>query len=63
MVNAPLGAQFPQGLLVLHDGENTPAVVDAEGETRGNTNFKYVAWPDLAAALDLQILPWAGFPR
>ena len=64
VVNAPLGAKFPQGLLVLHDGENTPAVVDAEGggATRGNTNFKYVAWPELAAALDLKISPWSGYP-
>ena len=60
---SPSARTFPFGLLVVHDGENTPAVLDGEGETRGNTNFKYVPWPDLAAALDLQIAPWAGFPR
>ncbi|WP_432943194.1 phytase [Kribbella sp. CA-253562] len=32
-----LGARFPHGLLVVHDGENTPGEADREG-----TNFKLV---------------------
>jgi 3-phytase len=31
---------FPGGLLVVHDGDNTPQVLDDEGEPRDNTNFK-----------------------
>lgn len=37
------GRASPTGLLVVHDGENTPAVI-ADGETRPNTNFKFVPW-------------------
>ncbi|MFC7616036.1 phytase [Actinokineospora soli] len=33
---AALGPRFPRGLLVVHDGENTPS------EDRENTNFKFV---------------------
>ncbi|KAA5831246.1 phytase [Saccharopolyspora hirsuta] len=43
VVNVPLGGAFPQGLLVTHDGEETPA--DREG-----TNFKLTRWDELAAA-------------
>ncbi|GAA4944587.1 phytase [Actinoplanes utahensis] len=32
---------YPKGLLVLHDGENTPA------DNRTSTNFKYVDWRSL----------------
>ncbi|MBB2923359.1 phytase [Cellulomonas cellasea] len=42
-VNAPLPG-YPQGLLVVHDGENGPDELDAEGEARPNANFKYVDW-------------------
>ncbi|GAA4081042.1 phytase [Nonomuraea soli] len=38
VVNQPVG-RFKHGLLVVHDGENTPA----DGE-RENTNFKFVPW-------------------
>jgi 3-phytase len=44
---------YPQGLLVVHDGNNTPDVVGADGEVRANTNFKYVDWARLAATADL----------
>jgi 3-phytase len=63
VVNVPLGPKFPNGLLVVHDGDNKPDVLDPEGEVRGNTNFKLVAWPDLAKALDLKVLPGSGSPR
>lgn len=33
---------YPGGLLVVHDGENTPDVPDADGEPRPNTNVKFV---------------------
>ncbi|WP_157253074.1 phytase [Nonomuraea typhae] len=38
VVGEPLG-RFANGLLVVHDGQNTPADGDRE-----NTNFKYVPW-------------------
>jgi 3-phytase len=65
VVNVPLGRRFPAGLLVVHDGQNTPEVLGEDGEPRANTNFKYVAWPDLAAAFDPPLLvdPAAGDPR
>jgi 3-phytase len=45
IVSAPLGPDFPQGLLVVQDDENTaPAALQ---------NFKYVSWADIAAALGL----------
>ncbi|GAA3050815.1 phytase [Streptomyces roseofulvus] len=45
VVNVPLGAAFPKGLLVTHDGEATPADGDREG-----TNFKFTRWDDIAGA-------------
>ena len=39
----PLGSAFPNGLLVVHDGENTPT-----SEDRPNTNFKLLNPPRLA---------------
>lgn len=50
VVNVPLGAKFPGGMLVVHDGSNDPAVlVDDEGELENvSTNFKFVAWEDVA---------------
>src|SRR5262249_22130516 len=41
VVNTPLPG-YPHGLLVVHDGDNTPDVLDADGEVRANTNFKYL---------------------
>lgn len=42
-VSTPLPG-YPQGLLVVHDGENGPDEVGADGEVRPNANFKYVDW-------------------
>jgi 3-phytase len=39
----PLGKAFPHGLLVVHDGENTPTSTDSNGDVRPNTNFKLLA--------------------
>lgn len=52
VTNYALGADFPNGLLVLHDGENTPDALDESGEARANTNFKFVPWPSVANAFD-----------
>ncbi|MEV4627908.1 phytase [Micromonospora sp. NPDC049523] len=41
VVSTPLPG-FPGGLLVVHDGQNTPEVVDGDGEVRANTNFKFL---------------------
>lgn len=48
VTNYALGPDYPNGLFVAHDGENTPEVLD--GEVRSNTNFKFVPWPDIANA-------------
>lgn len=53
--NANFGGQFSSGLIVAHDGENTPEVLDSEGESRDNTNFKFIKWRDVAAKLGLII--------
>ncbi|MBC8077008.1 MAG: phytase [Chloroflexales bacterium] len=50
VVNVPLGPNYPSGLLVVHDGSNDPAVLEEDdGELENvSTNFKFVAWQDLA---------------
>lgn len=48
VVNVNLGGDFTQGLLVAHDGGNTPDVLGEEGEEPDNTNFKFVRWGDVA---------------
>jgi 3-phytase len=45
VVSAPLGARFPDGLLVVQDGRNlTP---------RERQNFKYVSWREIAKSLGI----------
>lgn len=44
VTTTPLGAAFPHGLLVVHDGENTPTLPDEGGEPRPNTNFKLLRY-------------------
>nr|BFF27706.1 hypothetical protein GCM10025732_56710 [Glycomyces mayteni] len=48
VVNIPLPG-YPGGLLVVQDGDNTP-----EGTDESSTNFKYLAWQDVATNLDLR---------
>ena len=48
VVAMPVGADYPQGLLVVQDGYN----VDPAGEKQ-NQNFKYVSWAEVAGALAL----------
>jgi 3-phytase len=55
VVNVNLGGAFTEGLLVTHDGGNTPDFADDEGEERDNTNFKFVRWADVAHAMGLDI--------
>ncbi len=43
--SAPLGARFPDGLLVVQDGRNL--------SPRERQNFKYVSWRDIAGSLGL----------
>ncbi|MCG8351974.1 MAG: phytase [Chloroflexales bacterium] len=52
VVNVPLGPDFPIGLLIVHDGWNEPSrLVEDDGELENaNTNFKFVAWENVANA-------------
>jgi 3-phytase len=65
VMNVPLGPAFPLGLLVVHDGANTPDVIDGEGEARANTNFKFIPWQNVALAFNrpLAIDPFSWNPR
>jgi 3-phytase len=47
LVTADLGRDYPEGLLVLHDGERTPAADDLD-----TTGFAYVSWEDVLDELD-----------
>ncbi|MFI7353910.1 phytase [Streptomyces avidinii] len=42
VTTAPLGKKFPNGLLVVQDGHNTPATTAPDGEVRTDTDFKFV---------------------
>ncbi|MBK8047505.1 MAG: phytase [Anaerolineales bacterium] len=54
VLNVPLGDRFPNGLLVVQDGFNLPAVmVEDDGELENvSTSFKFVDWADVASAFD-----------
>ncbi|WP_055711565.1 phytase [Streptomyces torulosus] len=52
ILNAPLGRRYPRGLLVLQDGQETPAVPDGDGGTRTATGFKFVDLGDVVDAAD-----------
>ncbi len=49
VLNAPLGARYPRGLLVVQDGRDTPDVPGEDGGPRTATGFKFV---DLGRVLD-----------
>jgi myo-inositol-hexaphosphate 3-phosphohydrolase len=55
IVSAPLGRRYPDGLLVVHDGQDRPQFTNVDGDELENaaTNFAYVSWAELADALDL----------
>jgi len=46
VVSAPLGAKFPEGLLVVQDGRNL--------SPRERQNYKFVSWRDIAGALGIK---------
>ncbi|MPQ96731.1 phytase [Modestobacter sp. I12A-02628] len=50
----PVGTAFPHGLLITHDGENTPTTEDADGEDRVDTDFKLVPLERVARPLGLR---------
>lgn len=52
VINVPLGADYPFGLLVVQDGANDPQVVvqDEEELENSSTNFKFVPWENVANA-------------
>lgn len=54
VLNVVLGARFPQGLLVVQDGQDEPEVmVEDDGEMENAaTSFKFVAWQDVASAFE-----------
>ncbi|MFB4283570.1 phytase [Nonomuraea sp. MTCD27] len=47
VTSASLGSAFPEGLLVVHDGADTPGDGDREV-----TNFKFVSWRMVEKAID-----------
>lgn len=53
VLNAPLGARYPRGLLVVQDGQETPGVPDGEGGTRTATGFKFVDLGSVVNAADM----------
>lgn len=53
VLNSPLGSRYPNGLLVVQDGHETPEVPDGEGGTRTATGFKFVDLGDVVDAADL----------
>jgi len=52
VISVALGERFPNGLFVVHDGNNEPVLMlDDEGELENvNTNFKFVPWELIANA-------------
>ena len=46
VVSGPLGARFPEGLLVVQDGRNL--------SPRERQNYKFVSWRDIAGALGIK---------
>lgn len=53
VVSTDLGPDYPFGLLVTQDGENTPEALDDDGEPVANTNFKFTPFDRVIEALDL----------
>jgi 3-phytase len=51
VVTTSLGPDFPGGLLVVHDGEDTPVELGEDGEPRAGTDFTYVRWRDVSQVL------------
>jgi myo-inositol-hexaphosphate 3-phosphohydrolase len=58
VLNVPLGPRFPNGILIVQDGNNQPAVmVEDDGELENvSTNLKYIDWAEIANAFDPPLL-------
>jgi 3-phytase len=56
VLNVGLGDRFPQGLLVVQDGENTPDEPGVGVKRRVNTNFKLVRWDDVAQSFPTRLI-------
>jgi myo-inositol-hexaphosphate 3-phosphohydrolase len=58
VLNAALGDRFPNGILVVQDGNNQPAVmVEDDGEMENvSTNLKFIDWAQVANAFDPPLL-------
>lgn len=56
VLNTGLGSRFPNGILVVQDGLNTPAEQNRDGDARDNTNFKFVRWESVARSLTPPLL-------
>lgn len=58
VINMALGANYPNGLLVVQDSTNDPqSVVENRGELENNsTNFKFVPWESVANAFSTPLL-------
>jgi len=55
VVNVNLGGKFDQGVLIMQDGQNKATNPSAQENIRKSTNFKYVAWRDIAKTLNLSV--------
>lgn len=53
VLNAPLGSRYPDGLLVVQDGHDTPGGPDGRGGTRTATGFEFVGLGDVVDAAGL----------
>nr|WP_276611051.1 phytase [Kineococcus siccus] len=52
---SPLGPDFPHGVFVSHDGEETPTVAGADGEARVSTGFTLVPLERITTPLGLRL--------
>lgn len=59
IVSTPIGSAFPQGLMVAHDGQDLAQFTNVDEDEIENaaTNFKFVSWGDVAAAMGLPLDP------
>jgi 3-phytase len=58
VLNISLGERFPDGILVVQDGNNQPAVmVEDDGEMENvSTNLKFLDWAEIANSFDPPLL-------
>jgi myo-inositol-hexaphosphate 3-phosphohydrolase len=58
VLNVPLGERFPNGILIVQDGNNQPPVmVEDDGELENvSTNLKFIDWAEVANSFDPPLL-------